>query len=155
MRAISPKAEHEARVTKALLRLSSARREKLSAIDFEVFVDGLREFDAGIVEQVTEDFGRIAPEEFQPRFPPLHQLREQCFRAREAGQARRQLREAPISERFPPLAPEKFEEIKARFREVLDRKVMPTASDRHQPTTAIGSMGNLFDRKMAAAGDRE
>lgn len=126
IRAVSPKSEHTARVTRALLRLSSARREKLSDTDFEVYVDGLREFEAGIVERVCDDYGRISPDEFQPRFPPLYLLREACFKAIEAGKARvMALKEAPLNERFPPLPPEKFEEIKARFRAVLEKKSWP------------------------------
>lgn len=129
MRAVATKAEHEARITKALLKLSSARREKLTPLDFEVFVVGLASFDASVVEQVCDEFGRIAPDEFQPKFPPLYQLREQCFRTVEAWKERRKaLKAAPLEERFPPLSPERFEEIKAMFRQAIGRKEMPQSA---------------------------
>ncbi len=121
-------AQHEARITRALMKLGAARREKLDKLDFETFVDGLREFRAETVEQVCGDFGRIAPEEYQPRFPPLHLLREACHQIVDRLNERRQLQAAPLEERFPPLSEAKWAEIRQQFDRVLRRRSM--AGDR-------------------------
>lgn len=123
-------AHHEARITRALMKLGAARREKLDKLDFEAYVDGLKEFPAEAVEHVCDELGRIAPEEFQPRFPALYVVRERCFQRLSATSAKRALlTAAPIDERFPPLSPEKREEILAKFRAVLRRRTMPNCDE--------------------------
>ncbi len=119
------KAEHEAAITRAIMRLGSARREKLDKVDFERYADGLRQFSAVIVARVCDELGDVAPQEFQPRFPPLHVIRELCIRAESYEREKRLALKAPdLEARFPPLPPDKWAEIKARFHAVLQRKVM-------------------------------
>lgn len=116
------KAERETRIHHALVRLAVARREKLAPEDYDVFADGLTQFDPTIVQLVCDDLGRIAPEDYQPRFPPLHVIRTQCFRVQAHREAERTRRLAPPTE--PPLAPEKWDAIRAQFQAVLERKVL-------------------------------
>lgn len=119
---------HEARITRALMRLGAARREKLDKVDYEAFVAGLVTFSAEVVERVCESIGRVAPEEFQPRFPLLSTLREACFRDEEQHRVRRAALRAPNpDEEYPPLSEEKWAEIRAKFQEVLSRRAMPGA----------------------------
>lgn len=129
-------AQHEARITRALMKLGSARREKLDKLDFETYVEGLSEFRSETVEQVCGDYARIAPDDYQPRFPPLHLLREACHRIVERLNEQRQLQAAPLEDRYPPLSEAKWAEIRQQFDRVLRRRTMPGA-------------------KAAAAGDRE
>ena len=117
--------ETKARLTRALARLAGARREKLERLDFEVFVEGLEQFEARDVETVCDELSRIAPDEFQPRFPPLHVIREACFRRIAGRDSARALTAARVDELYPPLSPEKREALLAQFRAVLRRKVMP------------------------------
>jgi hypothetical protein len=120
--------ERDARVTRALMKLSSARREKLDKLDFETYVEGLREFSADVVDVVCGDFARIAPEEYQPRFPPLSAIREGCIRRVQATETKRKALSAPaLDAQYPPLSEEKWAEIRARFEEVLGRRTMPSA----------------------------
>lgn len=119
MRLAHSQADVEAKLTDALLRLGVARREKLSKADFEVFADGLREFPIDVVRHVCDELGRIAPLEFQPRFPPLYILREECLKRIDATRARRQLLNAPKPE---PIPDEKWQEISRQFAEAVGRK---------------------------------
>lgn len=114
-------ADVEAKLTDALLRLGAARREKLSKADFEVFADGLREFPVDVVREVCIELGKVAPIEFQPRFPPLYIIREQCLKVIDARRTRRRILDAPKPD---PIAPEKWEEIQKRFAEAVGRKSM-------------------------------
>ena len=117
---------HDAQVTRALMKLGAARREKLDKLDYEAYVEGLSGFSAEIVTRVCLELGYIAPEEFQPRFPPLYVIREQCLKATERSrEARKALKAADLEDRFPPLAPDKWAEIREKFKAVLGRKVMP------------------------------
>lgn len=118
------KAELEIQLATALGRLASARRESLSKEDYAVFADGLREFPLEDVMRVCDDLGRIAPEEYQPRFPPLHVIRAECFRVMQHRSERKMLTHAELSELYPPLPPERVTEILRRFREVLSEKAM-------------------------------
>jgi len=117
------KAERETRIHHALVRLAAARREKLAPEDYDVFADGLSQFDPTVVQQVCDELGRMAPDEWQPRFPPLFVIRTQCFRVQAHREAERTLRLNPPAKE-PPLPPEKWEAIKAQFQAVLQRKVM-------------------------------
>lgn len=107
-------AVHEARISKALALLGSRRREKLDKLDIEAFVDGLKEFKADVIEHVCDELGRIAPEDYQPRFPLLSTIRELCHRRIELERERRlALRAAPLEATYgPPLSPEKMAEIR-------------------------------------------
>lgn len=117
------KAELETRLTNALMRLGAARREKLSTADFAVFADGLRDYPIAVVERVCEDVGRRAPDEFQPRFPPLHVLRESCALAVRVSREK-QLNPPRLEEQFPAPSPERSQEFLAKIRAIAQRKVM-------------------------------
>lgn len=122
------RAAHEADITRALMRLGSARREKLDRVDFEVFVDGLAEFPSDVVTAVCLELGRVAPAEFQPRFPPLSVIRELCHRrVTDRVSHQRALAAPPVSEQFPPISDEKWAEIRKQFETVLRRRTMPDA----------------------------
>jgi len=126
MKIAHSRAETEARLTDALVRLGSARREKLSKEDFDVYADGLREFPTDVVRLACDELGRTAPEEFQPRFPPLHVIRERCLKAVEANRAKQQLLRAPSREELYPLLPqEKIDEFKRKIQDAIGRKAMP------------------------------
>lgn len=125
MKIAHSKAEKEARIHNAIVRLSSARREKLSPEDYDVFCDGLQEFDARVVEQVCEELGRIAPDDFSPRFPELHVIRSRCMLVLRFEAEREALKHKPIAHLEGPLiAPEKWAEFRARVAEAVRRKAM-------------------------------
>jgi hypothetical protein len=115
------RAEVEARLTDALVRLGSARREKLSKEDFDVYADGLRAFPIDVVQRVCLELGHQAPAEFQPRFPPLYVIREACIKAVEAARTRRLMLSAPRQE---PADPERLEQLKRDIAAELRRKSM-------------------------------
>lgn len=120
---------HEARITKALTLLGAARRERLDKADYEAFVLGLTEFKAEIVERVCDELGRIQPDEFQPKFPPLYVIRRECFKAKNyADEREREKRErlnpSPVF-REKPIAPEKLANFRRDVEALLKRKVMP------------------------------
>jgi hypothetical protein len=115
------RAEVEARLTDALVRLGSARREKLSKEDFDVYADGLRAFPIDVVQRVCLELSHQAPAEFQPRFPPLYVLRERCIKAVEFGRARRLMLSAPKGE---PADPERLEQLKRDIAAEIARKSM-------------------------------
>lgn len=107
------------------MRLSSARREKLSPEDYDVFCDGLQEFEARVVEQVCEELGRIAPDEYSPRFPELHVIRSRCLLVLKFEAEREALKHRPIARlEEPPISPEKWAEFKDRVAEAVRRKSM-------------------------------
>lgn len=123
----------KADITRALMRLGSARREKLDRVDFEVFVDGLIEFPGDVVAAVCLELGRVAPLEFQPRFPPLFVIRELCHRRITDHARQRHALAAPaVADQFPPISDEKWAEIRAQFESVLRRRTMPGTPDRRQ-----------------------
>ena len=113
-----------ARTTKALIKLSAARREKLDKVDFETFIEGLAEFDPAIVEQVCGDFGRIAPEEYQPRFPPLYMLRESCIRVQAVARERLALKSAK-PERPADLTEGQRKHLRELFQRSLPSRPVP------------------------------
>jgi hypothetical protein len=119
------KLTQEGRITVALTRLGAARRERLDSEDYAAFVGGLLEFPVDDVERVCEELGRIAPEEYQPRFPPLHVIREQCYRILEQRRAKRlALKPANLDELYPPIAPERMAELRRNFEAQLRRHSM-------------------------------
>lgn len=65
------KAEKEAALTTALMRLGSARRERLNAEDLKVYADGLRPFPLEAVVAVCRALEQQTPAEFGPRYPTL------------------------------------------------------------------------------------
>lgn len=85
-----------------------------------MFVDGLREFPVDTVANVCGDLGRISPDEFEPRFPPLYRIRELCFREVEAQNLRRLQLNAPKLTPFKQADPERLaqflEDVKAEVR---------------------------------------
>jgi len=118
-------ANQRARLTRALMRLSSARREKLEKVDFETFVEGLADIPVDIVEQVCADFTRVAPEEFQPRFPPLYTIREACRRV-QAVRAERMALKAPEDEKPAPLTDGQRAHLRSLFQRSLPGKAVPS-----------------------------
>ncbi len=113
-----------ARITKALMKLGAARREKLDKVDFETYVEGMAEFAPEIVEQVCADFARVAPDEFQPRFPPLHLLRETCHKTAERLRERRlALNPAPEPE---PLTDAQWLHLQRLFRQKMPGSPIPS-----------------------------
>ena len=117
-------AHDRARLTRAVMRLSSARREKLEKVDFETFVEGLADLPVDIVEQVCLDFGRIAPEEYQPRFPPLYMLRESCIRAQAVARERLALKSAK-PERPADLTEGQRKHLRELFQRSLPSRPVP------------------------------
>jgi len=115
------KADHEAKLATALAKLGAARREKLSKEDFTVFADGLREFPIETVIRVCDELGRIAPDEFQPRFPPLYVIREHCHTAVAAGKAKLAMLTAPKPE---PASPERLQRFLDDVKALASRKAM-------------------------------
>lgn len=127
MKIAHSKAEKEARIHNALVRLSSARREKLSAEDYDVFCDGLGEFDARIVEQVCDELGRIAPDEYSPRFPELHVIRARCFLVLKFEREREALKHERLlpRHRVPLVSAEKLAKFREDVAEAVARKRWP------------------------------
>jgi hypothetical protein len=122
------KLTQEGRITVALTRLGAARRERLDTADFDAFVAGLIEFPVDDVERVCAELGRIAPEEFQPRFPPLHILREQCFRLAEHRRAKKlALKPANLDQLYPPMSPERMAELRREIEAGVRRHSMGLA----------------------------
>lgn len=119
------RAEAEAILHNALTRLSSARREKLSREDYDVFADGLIGCDCDVVARVCEELGREAPGEYEPRFPPLHIILERVRlvlrHQRERAEQQRLLTRAVT----PPVAPEKLAAFMAQLRAVTRKKGFP------------------------------
>lgn len=117
------KAEHEAKLVNALTRLSSARREKLEKQDYAVYADSLREFPIDVVIRVCEDLGRIAPAEYQPRFPPLHLIRSECVailaRRNEIANERRL-----AARKQEPASPERLEQFLRDVKAAVAKKAM-------------------------------
>ncbi len=114
-----------ARITKALLKLSAARREKLDKVDFETFVEGLTEFEPDFVEIVCGDFARISPEPYQPRFPALHTLREACHRTADMARERKALKAAK-EERPDPLTDAQWANLRRLFQRSLPGSPLPS-----------------------------
>lgn len=112
----SQKTKHAAMITNALVRLSSARREKLSKEDFDVYVDGLLPFGGTLAAQVCENLALEAPGEFEPRFPPLYVIRERCQRVVERERERTaRLPAAKLDTLYPKLSPEEHRELMRKF----------------------------------------
>lgn len=118
------KAESTVAITNALARLGAARRERLTAEDLKVYVDGLRTFPVAAVVAVCGDLERKVPEEFGPRYPALgtivagvrdHLHREQLRREQ---QTRNLLPEGRM------IDPPKVAELRRRFQELVNAKRM-------------------------------
>lgn len=118
-------AMHKAAILQALVRLGSARREKLDQVDYETFVDGLLEFEAADVAAVCQHYGRLAPREFEPRFPPLFVLRQACIDRQRWRQAK--LAAPSLADQYPPLSEEKRSHIRQLFDRALGRRSMPSS----------------------------
>lgn len=95
------KAEAETIRHNAIMRLSAARREKLAKEDFDVYCDGLAEFEPRIVAMVCRQLEREEPGEYEPRFPILPAIFGRCARQRshEAEQKQQKLEAAKV---LPP-----------------------------------------------------
>lgn len=113
------KAESEAIRHNALARLAAARREKLTAADFDVYCDGLGKYDAELVRRVCAVLETEVPGEYQPRFPDLPFLVARCEAA--AKFIREQTRPKPLqlTDGDKPLDPARL----ARFREDVQRSI--------------------------------
>jgi hypothetical protein len=85
------KASHDAAIATSLSKLGAARRERLSEEDYEVYVEGLREFALEAVQTVCAALAQTTPEDFGPRFPTLGAIRaaivDHLRRQREAREA--------------------------------------------------------------------
>lgn len=121
MSSLRSKAEQIVRITDALTKLGAARREKLAAADFAVYEDGLIEFPIEVVVTVCAELGRTAPADFQPKFPPLHAIREACFSVVERQQQRRKQLTAAKPE---PADPARLQQLLEDCKAEVARKVM-------------------------------
>lgn len=116
------KAEAEAIRHNAVARLASARREKLTTQDFDVYCDGLQKYDAELVRRVCAVLEVETLGEYQPRFPDLPFIVARC-----EAEAKR-IREA--SERKPlqlpdgdkPVSPQLWSELRERVRKNIDER---------------------------------
>jgi hypothetical protein len=93
----------------------------LSPVDYESYVEGLTQFDVEIVERVCHEIGLVTPDEYQPRFPLLATIREQCFRHEEVERSRVLALKAPMYT-DKPVSPEKW----AKFRQEVEARVRRT-----------------------------
>lgn len=89
------------------------------------YLTGVEDLPAHVVEQACKDIGHAAREAYEPSWPELGTIRARCSAIlrveKERRESRRLLNPAPPE----PISPEKWDAIKARFRAVLERKVMP------------------------------
>lgn len=113
----------KAAILEALVRLSSARREKLDAVDYATFVDGLVEFAADDVNAVCRHLGLVAPGEYEPRFPPLFVLRQACIDRQRARQPK--LTAPSLAAQYPPLSDEQRSNLRRLLNRALGRTAMP------------------------------
>lgn len=126
---VSVKAEAEAIRLDALTRLGVARREKLIAADYTVYLDGLQHFEPEIVKHVCGNLAMELPGEFEPRFPPLAAIVERC---RAALRVKWEREDEERRARMPMLADphnrqvssEKFANFKADVQREIARKRM-------------------------------
>lgn len=123
------KAEHETAITKALGRLGAARRERLTADDYDVYTDGLRGYPVAAVVAVCEAFARKPVEEFGPRFPTLGAIVEGVRDQLRREQAQREMNTRRLPE-GRMVDPPKVAELKARVNELIKAKTMPGCGDR-------------------------
>jgi hypothetical protein len=114
----------------ALTALGIARREKLAAEDFTVYLGELVEIRPQTVADVCAQLGREEPAAFEPRFPPLYLILQRC-RAHENKLAR--MKALPPAPPIPdPISPSKWAEIQAKFRALVRGHSMPAARRRNR-----------------------
>lgn len=122
MSAARSKADAEAIRHNAIARLASARREKLTTQDFDVYCDGLQKYDAELVRRVCSVLETEEPGEFQPRFPDLPFLVARCdaeARRRREATERKPLQ---LSDGDTPLDLDKLKNFRADVQRSLDEK---------------------------------
>jgi hypothetical protein len=121
---VRSKAEKEVALTNALVRLGSARRERLTTEDMKVYADGLRPWPLEAVVAVCEDFARAPVEEFGPRFPTLGSV----LQGVKDHLKREQIRKEQATVRLPEgrmVNPPKVAELRQRFEQLVRAKSMP------------------------------
>lgn len=122
MSAARSKAEAEAVRHNAIARLASARREKLTTQDFDVYCDGLQNYDADLVKRVCSVLETEEPPEYSPRFPDLPFLVARC--EAEAKRRREATKRKPLqlTDGDTPLDLNKLANFRADVQRSLEKK---------------------------------
>lgn len=129
---VKSRAESAAIIHKALRDLGVARRERLSEEDYDVYQEGLRQFQADVVAEVCKDFARKPQEDFGPRFPTLGSIRQGCSDVLK----RREIRIDQATLKLPegrPVDPPTIQQFKARVQALIDSKTMPKVNVEREP----------------------
>lgn len=119
----------ETRRHDALRILGVRRREALTKLDYNAYLDGLTDIAADVVEDACEQLGREEPGEYETRFPMLATLRKRCDRvirerAERAYTERLRLVAKPMQS-MKRASPEKLAELKQRIQAAIADKRMP------------------------------
>lgn len=109
----------------ALKLLATLRQAEVDDKTAAAYLLGVSDLPPDVLEQAVRDIGYRARDEYEPKWPELGTIRSRCEailrHQREERESRRLLNAAPPE----PISPERMEEIMAKFRAVLKRKVMP------------------------------
>lgn len=116
------KAEAEAIRHNAIARLASARREKLTTQDFDVYCDGLEKYDAEVVRRVCGVLETEEPEDFQPRFPALPFIVARCEAEAKRRREATERKPLQLTDGDKPVSPELWGEFRARVQQQLEKK---------------------------------
>lgn len=118
------KAESEATRHQALVRLASARREKLAAVDFDVYCDKLQVFDAELVKRVCSVLETEEPGEYQPRFPDLPFLVARCNAALRLQREQSERKPLQLTDGDKPLDLDKLKHFREDVAKLVKQKAM-------------------------------
>lgn len=124
------KAEAEAVRHNAIARLASAKREKLTTQDFDVYCDGLGKYDAEIVRRVCGVLEVEEMPDYKPRFPDLPFIVSRCeaeLRRRREATERKPLQ---LTDGDVPVDPSKWAEFRAKVHEKLEERHSMTEARR-------------------------
>lgn len=116
------KAEAEAIRHTAIARLASARREKLTREDFDVYCDGLQQYDADLVKRICRVLETEVPGEYQPRFPDLPFLVARCDAAMKFQREAQKPKPLQLGDGDKPLDLDRLKHFRADVQRNLDKK---------------------------------
>lgn len=108
----------------ALKWLSTVRQAKVDSETAAAYLLGLERVPAHIVEQACEDLGRTARAEYESSWPELGAIIARCDAIARVERERAEAKRLLTGRAPDPISPEKWEELKQRFRAVIGRKAM-------------------------------